>query len=226
MSAALTVLLTALLWILAALLGLALLVSLALLCVPLHVEAEGAAGEGHLDGRARLRWGLWLVALSVDPRGLELRLLGLRVWRPPGGWPKRGPRAAEDDEDDEDDDPSPKRRRGRAGAAWRHRRAVLRLLGAVRRAIPIRGHLSGTIGLGDPADTAALFAALDRLAGGRAFALDLAPDWLDETFEIDGALRVRLWPARIVGGVLWQIVRDGTTRRGVRAMMRADRARS
>ena len=46
---------------------------------------------------------------------------------------------------------------------------------------------------------------------------------IDETLAIDGALRVRIWPIHILLALLWLVVRDGPTRRGMWALLRARR---
>lgn len=218
MSAALAVVLSVLLWAGVALLGLALL----LLAMPLHLEAQGAVGEDHLEGRVQARWGWLLLRLRADAvTGVDLRVLGLRVWRL-RSWK----RSRDDNDDDDDDRPDEPRRRGRRGPStrqiWPHRKGLARLVRAVLSAIPVRGHLFGTIGLSDPADTAMVFGIIDGIAErSHAIDVDIGPDWVDETVDLDGAIGVRLWPAHVLMALGWQLIRDGQSRRGLYALMRS-----
>lgn len=225
LGAMLSVVLSVALWLLVALVGLiALLVALVVL-LPLHLEARGAVGEDHLDGRIQLRWGGALVWLRADSAaGVDLRLLGLRVWRLRSLGGRAKARREADATDDAAGDARPKasRRGPSARRLWAHRRGLLRLLRAVLRAMPVRGHLVGTIGLSDPADTAVVFGVLDQIAErSAAIDIDIGPDWVDETVDLDGAIGVRLWPAHVLAAVCWQLIRDGQSRRGALALMRA-----
>lgn len=201
-------------------LGAVLALALVLLVVPLHFEAGGAVDEDRMEGRALARWGWWLVVFRADAaRGVDLRVLGLPVWRLRPGRrkakrdePARRATAAKRE----------KRRGGGARSAWANRHALLRLAATVLRALPLRGWVVGRMGLSDPADTAALFTLVDAAAGrSRAIDIDIEPDWLDEALEIEGQVRLRVWPAQVLAAVLWLLVRDGVTRRGTWAMLRA-----
>lgn len=219
-----SILAAVLLWLLVG----ALALLLAVIAVPLHVEARGAASDERLHGRAQVRWGWWVLVLRADSAsGIDARVLGLRVWR----FQRRGrgavkDRAAKDKAVKAKEKPArrekarrPRKKRG-AWRAWRSRYGLRRAIGAVLRTIPVRGRLEGTIGLSDPADTAALFGALAPLSA-RSEALVLTPDWLDTTLAIEGRLRVRVWPAHILGALLALVVTDGRARRDLMAMLRS-----
>ena len=209
---------------LAAVLGLLLLVLAGLVLLPFHVEARGVVDDGDVDGRLQASWGWWLLALRLDTTGLRLRLLGIPVWRMRGGG--------------SGDEESPRKRRRREKRAerrrekrrgpgllkvWMHREGLRALLRGAISTFPVRGHLYGTVGLGDPADTATLFGLLAPLeARSQAVDLDLEPDWLDETLDLDGALVLRVWIAHLIAAVLWQLLTDGRARRGAWAMVRSN----
>ncbi len=93
----------------------------------------------------------------------------------------------------------------------------------MKRAIPVRGWVDGTLGFSDPADTGALFAVLDPLMGwSETVEIDLWPSWVDPALELEGELTVSLWPARVLGALLWVVLFDGDVRRGVWSMARAN----
>lgn len=198
------------------------LVALALL-MPFHLDARGWIEDGDGAGRAQVRWGGWLVVFRADTEsGITLRLLGIRVWRL--GERRRDPRKAAKKQAKRETQRQKKREEGRGarrGGVFRHRHALLRTLGAIWRAIPVRGHLYGAIGLSDPGDTAAVFAAIEPFnRSGRGVDFDLEPDWVESTVALDGALTLRLWPIHILLALLWLVVRDGPTRRGLWALAR------
>lgn len=208
-----SLLLSIVLWLLAVVLGVMLLV----LLIPIHLQAVGAVDEDRLEGRALARWGWWLLTLRADPAvGIDARLCGLRVWR----YHRRS------------EEPKKKKKvkertgwwqRKEAGArAWRNRDGLSRVASTALRAMPLSGTVHATIGLSDPADTGALFGLLDQLAQwSEAIELDLEPNWIDETLELDGAIGVRLWPVQVLLALVWLLIRDGQARRGVRDWWRA-----
>ncbi len=198
-------------WVVAVLGGLV----LALVLLPIHLRVGGVVAEDELGGRASVRWGFRLLELRADTTtGVDARLLGIRLWR---YRPGKGGGAEEDEE------PKAPRKAGRGRGAWRHWRGWLRLLGAVKRAIPVRGWVDGTLGFSDPADTGALFAVLDPLMGwSETVEIDLWPSWVDPALELEGELTVSLWPARVLGALLWVVLFDGDVRRGVWSMARAN----
>jgi hypothetical protein len=73
-----------------------------------------------------------------------------------------------------------------------------------------QGTVEGTLGLGDPADTA-LFATLMRaapLVTGPHLALDLVPDYLEDTIDISAEAWLRVIPLELFGVLLGQVMRS------------------
>ncbi|MBN1773011.1 MAG: hypothetical protein JXB32_17215 [Deltaproteobacteria bacterium] len=177
-----------------------------LLLVPLDARAEGRIVGGELDGRARLRWGGGFLSVRFGPQGVALHLLGLRILRLRGGGPHEpdGEHARE------------RRRRRPATWYWRHRRTLWRAGVRLLRAAHPRGRLTGRVGLGDPADDAALCTVLSQ-AGGRwpRLELDVACDWVEEVVELEGRLSAIVWPLELA--VVLLLVRfSGDVRRALR----------
>ncbi len=198
------------LWILAAILGLVLV----LLLVPFGAYAEGSAQDLEFEGAFRVWWGFGLVQVRAGAgEAPHLRLAGVRV-------------KTLGDDDDEDDEPKKKkdkkkRRKRGPGARWflEHRgtllRAVYRLLGSFR----LEGRISGSLGTGDPADTAALFGALQMVNARTALLrLDVRPRYVDEGWDLEGSVRFGAWPMRTVVAALGLLLR-----RDVRRAMKAAR---
>ena len=177
-----------------------------LLLVPLDARAEGRIADGELDGRARVRWGGGFLSVRFGPKGAALHLLGLRVLRLRGGGPEK-PR--------DEDEGKPGRHRP-AGWYWRHRRTLWRAgLRLLRTAHP-RGRIHGRVGLGDPADDAALCAVLSGAAGRwPRLELDVDCDWVEEVVELEGSVRAIVWPLGLA--VVLLVVRfSGDVRRALR----------
>ncbi len=195
-----------LLWILGIALGLVLL----LLVVPLHLQADGFVGEDDLEGRVLARWGWWVLTFRADSgTGVDARVFGLRVWR----YERRPDKPKREKKKKDKPKKTRRQKAEKGGRFWQNRQAMARFASTLLRAIPVRG-----VGLDDPADTAALFGVLDRLGDwSEAIELDVEPNWIDETVEVGGAISVRLWPAHVLLALLWLLISDGETRRGVRA---------
>ncbi len=211
---------------LGAALTLLLLVVAALVLLPFHVEARGQIDDGDVDGRLQASFGWWLLALRLDASGLRLRLLGIPLWRLRGGDDARRSARREKRREKRRDKQRRRQTRDKTGpglpTTWRHREGLFELARGVIGALPVRGHLHGTVGLGDPADTAALFGLLAPLAArGAAMDIDVEPDWLDETLDLDGAVTLRVWIAHLLAAVLWRLLTDGRVRRGAWAMVRS-----
>jgi hypothetical protein len=199
------------LWGLAGIMGLVLV----LLLVPFGASARGAAQDLEIDGAFRIAWGFGLVqARGGAGEPPHLRLAGIRV------------KTLGRDRDVEDDAAREKKaRKKRApgpGVRWflAHRRTLLRaglrLLGSVR----LEGRVAGTFGTGDPADTAALFGIL-RMISGRAarLRLDVRPLYVDEGWDLEGWVRLGVWPVRTVFAALGLLLT-----RDVRRAIRSARA--
>ena len=193
------------LWIFAGITGLALV----LLLVPLGMSACGAARDLDLHGEVCAWWGFGLVRIRGG-RGeaLHLRVAGVRVRTLAGGG---------DDERGEKTTAG-----GGPGLRWmlRHRRTllsvVLRLLGSLR----IEGRVTGSFGTGDPADTAAVFGVLGMVTGcSDRLRLDIAPRYVDEGWDLEGRVRIGIWPARTAWAALGLLFR-----RDVRRALKTARA--
>jgi hypothetical protein len=202
------VLLAVLLWLGIVLGGLLLVV----LLVPVHVRAWGRVDDESADGRVRVRWGGGIVSFHASPAGLELRVLGLRVSRLRGaGAAGRRPKRKREEHEEEGGGRGP-------GWAWRHRRALLRAVSRLLAALHPRGRVSGVLGLGDPADMAALFALLSQAQQRwRRLELDVACDWTEEVIDLEGAVRAVVWPVELA--IVLLVVR---LRPDVRRALRAD----
>jgi hypothetical protein len=200
--------LLAILW---AFLGLVLLLAL----LPFRAFAAGSVHDGEPAGALRIDWGPWLLALELhSSRRVVVRLLGVPVARfamgarKPG---KREPRARKAA-------PEGKRkgdaiRRLRAGFA--EREAFQRMAARLVRALHLRLRAAGRVGIGDPADTAALaalLAALETLPGVE-LAIDL--DWVEEELELELELAARLWIVELLA-VAALLLLDRAHRRALR----------
>lgn len=225
-----------LLWILLGVLGLALAVLLLAVSLPLHLQASGAVAADALRGAlgARWAWGLLALRWASDRRAGRptLHLLGLRVWT--FRW-RRAP--TEKDAAKRKQHQEKRHEKKRASAAhraerrrardnrgwiWRHRGTLWDLLRRLARSLRLRLRIQGTLGTGDPADTAALWSLGSALpAGGEAVRLEVEPDWLDTRLELQGCAGARLWGLSLValalGALLrrdtWRMLRDARGRR-------------
>lgn len=202
-------LLTLLGWLLALLLGVLLL----LLIAPVVVRAEGSVAEEALAGRIELSWAWGLIGVrACSEEGLRWTLCGRSAGRLSPGREARKARKRKD---------KPKEARGaRSGrAAWRHRAALLDVVGRVVRSLDARIELAGTVGPADPADAGALAATLalaqERL--GPTLSLDVAVDFVEPRLDLWGRARARLIPGQVAIVVIaWMLRRDA--RRALAAM--------
>ena len=197
------ILLTILLWLLILLGGLLLV----LLLVPIEVRAEGEIDGLDATGSIDIRWGWVLLGLRIARgQGAALYLLGLRVYR----------MSLEGEKEKKKKDKKEKKSGKKRGArwAWRNRHLFLRIL----RAFHLRGWLWGTIGTGDPADTAMIVQSIFRPIEGRfsRFHVCVEPDYLDDVLELGGAIRTIIWPLEFVAVLLVTLVR-GRSRRDLLA---------
>jgi hypothetical protein len=84
------------------------------------------------------------------------------------------------------------------------RRRITRFIGDVWHAIHKSNvNLNARIGLGDPADTGQLWAVAGPVGGilsyAREVTVGIVPDFIDETFELNGSGNIRLIPLQIIG---------------------------
>jgi hypothetical protein len=191
-------LLTGLLLALGALLAL-------LLLAPFHLRAEGAVGEDGAAGALQVRWGPGLAAVRLSSTaGLEAWIFGLplpglgaamRRLRRRKPSPRKEPRPAKKQ-------PRTPKERAPRRALLGHRRSLATMAARLARPLRLRARISGRLGTGDPADTAALAGlcrAVERLPGVE---LRLELDWIDEVVELEGALSARIWIVHLLGAAL------------------------
>jgi hypothetical protein len=204
------------------------LIALVLL-MPLHLDARGVLSDERIHGRARVRWGLWLLMLRAQASdGITLRLLGIRVWRKqPLTAEKRAERKAKKAEKraakQKKRAKKPKRKRpfwqrfGRGPSL----RDGLYTLKTGWRLLPLHGRIHGALGLSDPSDTGAVFTALDPVARrSRTIELDIEPVWIDAEVDLHGWVQLRLWPIELIIKLLWHLIWDARIRRTVWAVVR------
>ena len=183
-----------------AVIGLGLLGALlALVLLPFHARALGSVHEATPAGAVRVEWTWGLVAFEVGTAGAALHLLWLRVWR---FGPRRKAQADEVKKKEEKEKAEKKRARGsvlrRVHASLEHGGRLPRMAMRLARALHLRLVAQGTVGTGDPADTAVLFGTLRALQQLPGVELDLRPEWLDEELEVDAQASARVWIAEVV----------------------------
>jgi hypothetical protein len=181
-------------WILALLGGVLLL----LIVVPIHLRASGElclepwTGEAQLE--ARWAWGLLAFRLGY-PEGAGLFMFGRRVKRiePPSEEEKQKKKAQKKEKKEQQQQKKKGKKRG-LGWFLRHRRTMFRAAGRLLRTLGPEARIRGTVGLGDPADTAVLLQAVwlaDRVVPG--LVLELQPDYVEDVLELQGRARLRVW---------------------------------
>jgi hypothetical protein len=181
--------LTILLWILAIV---GIILALVLL-VPVHVRAQGQVRGLSASGWARARWGFGFISVRASPEsGVALYWLGLRIWRfKMKGHKKPRPEKKKKKKEEKADKGS--------GWFWRNRRMLFWIAGRMYRTLHLKGRIAGTLGLGDPADTAWLWMFLWQLEGRvPGLELSLQCDWQDEELDLDGDVRAWIWPLQVL----------------------------
>jgi hypothetical protein len=179
-------------------LGLLLLVML----VPFQAQASASINEAALSGAAGVEWGRGLFALQISSeRGLAFRVLGISVPRP---WRRRRHEAREERRRKKRARAPRKRKRSRL-ALWQGR-ALLRMVARLAPALRLRLRVKGTVGAGDPADTALLAGLAQLMDGVPGVKLDLGWEWLDEQLDLDVEGSARIWIAHLLcvtAALLW-----------------------
>ena len=174
--------------------------------VPVTARGAGSVRGDEIHGAIQIGWLLGLVGVYVSSRrGTHLTLLGRPVWKLPetdeeAREAKRAKRKAK--KEARRAKKQAKAREGRPKKTIRewlrwlgeHRGTLARLGGRLTRTFRLRLRIEGVVGLGDPADTAALLVALRTLTGwAESPWLDVEPDFLEERVELDGDFEGRLW---------------------------------
>jgi hypothetical protein len=175
--------LTAILWVTLALLVL-------VVGVPFRAAARGSIHEASLAAAAELSWGWGAVCLRIGRREWALSFFGLRAWR----FEARGRGRSEEAEDREEE--ARGRSQGRTRklrSALEHRSALMDAAARLAAVLRLRVLVRGTVGTGDPADTALLSSAARLLGQLPGVELQLQWDWMEEELEIDLEGRARIW---------------------------------
>lgn len=172
------------------------------LAVPFRFAFHGEFSDRRVDASAKIDWGWGLVRAEADPEGgLVIRVGRWQVWHPRPSPPQ-----------DETDRPAKK-----VGPSWRRPslRFVRRVLQRLIRSLHLEARLCGTIGTGDPAETARVFGAL---AATRALlpgvdTHELRVDWLEPVVDLEGHVSGRVLPAAIVWIAATEFARERLPRR-------------
>ncbi len=187
-------------WIVVALLCAILGLALILVLLPFRARATGSVHDGAPAGEARIDWALGLLSLDVDARTAALRVAAIPVARfdlvtkrerRKRGRERARPRAAEGE----------KRKPGmpaRARAVLAEREALRGIAARAVRSLHLRLRARGTVGTGDPADTAALVALAAAVGALPGVELALGFDWIDEALELEVELAARIWIAELL----------------------------
>lgn len=197
---------------------------LALALLPFRARVAGAIHDGLPSGAARLDWGLWLLAVEIDTeRRLTLRLAGVpltfRLRRKGERAERRARRPREKRERKE-----PKEKEGRRGGLERLRGALAerasfrRMAARLVRALHLRLRAAGRFGIGDPADTATLYALLTALRSLPGVELEVELDWVDEVLELELEASARVWIAELLV-VAVGLLLGRSSRRALRAAL-------
>jgi hypothetical protein len=180
---------SALLFVALGLLGLLLLVAL----VPFQAQGSASIHQASLMGAAGVEWGGGLVALRISSeRGLAFRLLGVSI-----PW-KRSRRDEAREEQRRKKRGREPGKRGRPRTALSHGRALLGMVARLARALRLRLRVNGTVGTGDPADTALLAGLAQLVERVPGLELDLGWEWLDEQLDLDAEGSARIWIAQLL----------------------------
>lgn len=182
--------------LLAALLGLVLLVVL----LPFRARANGSVHGGAPAGEARVDWALGLLALDIHAREAALRVAAIPVAHFALGTERE--RKEEDRRSSRPREARRERRKprtpGRIRAALAERDSLGRIAVRLARALHLRVRARGRIGTGDPADAAALVALGAALGALPGVELALGVDWVEEAFDLDLELAARIWIAELL----------------------------
>lgn len=186
--------------------------------VPIEIRAHGAVADDDpsgslVSGFFEVRW-WWLMGYRVGTDGLgRLRLVGVPVHVGPafGG----GAGKAEGGRGREKKKKKPRRRRARRRGGWRAvGPTALRMLRRALRLVHPRVEVRGTLGLGDPADTAWAWTVAHRLGAVLPpwIEIRLEDDLLEVDTHLDGRVEGRVVPAEVLAVAVGWLVRSETRR--------------
>ncbi len=142
-------------------------------------------------------WGVLSVKATTD-RGVALQMFGIPIHRlgrtrgapPEAQVPAQKPEA-------EKPERAPKRKRPLL-SALRRLGPLLRMARSLARTLHLRLRVTGTLGMGDPADTAFLAGLAGTLGGLPGVALDVAWEWVDEEIDLEAEGSARIWIAHLL----------------------------
>ncbi|BDG02865.1 hypothetical protein AMOR_18610 [Anaeromyxobacter oryzae] len=182
--------------LLCAFLGLVLLVVL----LPFRARATGSVHDGAPAGEARVDWALGLLSVDVAARRAALRVAAIPVARFDLATVRE--RKKEERRRARPREPRREKRKpgtpARARAVLAEREALRGIAARLARALHLRVRARGTVGTGDPADTAALIALAAALGALPGVELALGADWMEEALELDVELAARIWIAELL----------------------------
>ncbi len=181
-------------------LGLALLgLLLAVVAVPLHVRAHGSIQGASAAAFAQLDWcGVFGVRLAPG-HGITVQLLGRRLAR----FALRNGRAARRRKErpapgESEDRRGAGRGAGKLAAVARHRGSFMRIAARLAGALRLRLRVRGTLGTGDPADTAALVGVVGLLERVPGVELAIDWNWTEESVEVEAECSARIWVLQLL----------------------------
>jgi hypothetical protein len=204
--------LSALLWTALALLAL-------LVLLPFRAGASGEVHDGEPAGVVAVDWGFGLLGFALDTeRRVTLRLawIPLRFRMKAKGQKARARHERKPAREEKGREKAGARQRLRAALA--ERAAFQRIAARLVRALHLRLRAEGRIGIGDPADTALLFAALRALERLPGVELALELDWVEEELELELSADARIWIAELLA-VAVGLLLERPNRRALRAAM-------
>lgn len=175
------------------------LTAAAFLFVPFHLILRGRYGGG-FEGSLSLTWlwGFFRLESRRDARGIFIS--GFPVFRTTGEGRMKGRETGK----------APAARPGTAAIGIiPHLPFILAMLRKTYRSLSPSGRIEGVLGLGDPTDTGIMLGFLACLSGWLPF-LTLVPDFEEETFSIEGCLKLRILLISIsILTAQWFLAREG-----------------
>jgi hypothetical protein len=195
--------------------------------VPFRARAAGAVHDGEPAGEIGADWGFGLLGFALDTeRRVTLRLawipMRFRVGAKRGRSRERRGRGRGAGQEAKVGRAKPGK--GRVGPAARLRAALgerdafQRMAARLARALHLRLRAAGRIGIGDPAETAALFAVLQAAERLPGVELALELEWVEEALEVELTAGARIWVAELLGVALGLWL-EPPNRRAIRAAL-------
>jgi hypothetical protein len=178
---------------------------LVLLAVPFRLQAAGDIDDDHISGTAGAAWAWGFIAVRASSNeGASLHIAGMRVARLGADGDHKRKRKKRRKTD--------KRTRRRAGEStfgrWLDRSPLyFRCANRLLRSCRLRIALRGTVGLGDPADTALCIAFLLLVASTAEWAeVQVVPSYIEEALCLSGRTVARVWLGHMAFVILATVV--------------------